>query len=149
MLNGVASRRDRIAPRAAARPAWAPQIGPQCNAVVQREALSLARDYVRHAPDGRPPATAVTVVQCGREPEAFRAHFPWWLAWPPTAGDAAPDGGAAGGGGPAGRAAARRRAAGGRGWLGLTPSVLRQVRVLAGRGKQRVGCWIEGGLRGG
>jgi hypothetical protein len=27
-------------------------VGPQCNAVVQRMALSLAQDYIRQAPDG-------------------------------------------------------------------------------------------------
>jgi hypothetical protein len=27
-------------------------VGPQCNAVVQRMALSLAQDYIHQAPDG-------------------------------------------------------------------------------------------------
>lgn len=53
-------------------------VGPQCNAVVHRMALSLAQDYIQQAPDGRNRGIKVKAVQFRHEPDSFKAHFPWF-----------------------------------------------------------------------
>ena len=60
----------------------------------------------------------MTVVTFNNEPEAFRAHFPYWLCWPPTVGDKADN------------VALRVRTAAQKVSRahGVSPSVLRQVR---------------------
>jgi len=56
-------------------------VGRDANPAEKEGALAAALDYVKKAPDGRDPDTAVFQVAAGSEPPSFTCHF---LGWDPT-----------------------------------------------------------------